>query len=163
RKFPAGIGLSPATLVPLATWVWVGISVMLSVWPCSPPLSPMVCPLPICMGVRPCRSGRAKLTRPSPPYVVPSRENSAWVWLIGSSCPSHKAHPLGGNPNDMILISDRNGSAIPSPSFSGVLRGRAARRAGEPAAAAAGRGDPARGAVAGVVALDEGDDGVGVL
>jgi hypothetical protein len=24
-------------------------------------------------------------TRPSPPYVVPSRENNPWFWLIGSS------------------------------------------------------------------------------
>jgi hypothetical protein len=32
--------------------------------------------------------------------------------LIGSSWPLHIAQPLGAKPNDMILISDKNGSAI---------------------------------------------------
>src|SRR5688572_19981877 len=69
------------------------------------------------MGARARRSGRAKFTRPSPPNVVPSRENSAWFWLIGSSCPLHSAHPFGANPKLMILISLRNGSAILSSHF----------------------------------------------
>src|SRR5215469_5248368 len=43
------------------------------------------------------------------------------------------------------------------------LWGRAAGGAGETSARAAGRGDPARGAIAGVVALDEADDRGGVL
>src|SRR5262249_37347473 len=56
-------------------------------------------------------AGRSSHAR-HPPYVVPSNENSAWFWLIGSNCPSQSAHPLGGNPKLMILISDKNGSAI---------------------------------------------------
>ena len=39
-------------------------------------------------------------------------EKSAWFWLIGSNCPLHSAHPFGANTKLMILISDRNGSAI---------------------------------------------------
>src|SRR4051794_3398137 len=64
------------------------------------------------MGVRLRRSGSAKFTLPSPPYVVPRSEKSAWFWLMGRSCPSQSAHPLGGNPKLMILISLKNGSAI---------------------------------------------------
>jgi hypothetical protein len=41
-----------------------------------------------------------------------SSENSAWFWLIGNSCPLHNAHPFGAKAKLMILISDRNGSAI---------------------------------------------------
>src|SRR5689334_14947706 len=67
------------------------------------------------IGVLPCRFGSAKLTRPSPPYVVPSRENSAWFWLIGISWPLHSAHPFGAKPKLMMRISDRNGSAIGQP------------------------------------------------
>ena len=62
----------------------------------------------------PRRSGSAKLTRPSPPNVVPSSENSAWFWLIGRSWPLHSAQPLGAKTKLMIRISDRNGSAISS-------------------------------------------------
>ena len=60
----------------------------------------------------PRRSGSAKFTRPSPPKVVPSSENSAWFWLMGSNCPLQSAHPFGAKPKLMILISDRNGSAM---------------------------------------------------
>ena len=52
------------------------------------------------------------MTRPSPPNVVPSRENSAWFWLIGSSWPSHVAHPFGANWKLKTRISERKGSAI---------------------------------------------------
>ncbi|CAA9309666.1 MAG: hypothetical protein AVDCRST_MAG93-5142 [uncultured Chloroflexia bacterium] len=41
--------------------------------------------------------------------------NSAWFWLIGSSCPLQSAQPFGAKLNDMILISDRNGSAMVPP------------------------------------------------
>src|SRR5215203_6546608 len=68
------------------------------------------------MGVLARKSGRAKFTRPSPPNVVPSSEKSGWFWLMGRSCPLHSAQPFGANTNDMILISDKNGSAI-LPSF----------------------------------------------
>jgi hypothetical protein len=56
-----------------------------------------------------------EFTRPSPPKVVPSSENNAWFWLIGSSCPLHSAQPFGAKVKLMILISDKNGSAIGSP------------------------------------------------
>src|SRR5438093_1382262 len=64
------------------------------------------------MGARPRRSGSAKFTRPSPPKVVPRSANNAWFWLIGNSCPLHSAQPFGAKTKLMILISDRNGSAI---------------------------------------------------
>src|SRR5688572_20252444 len=79
------------------------------------------------MGTRPCRLGRAKLVCPLPPKVVPRSENSAWFWLIGSSCPLQNAHPFGGKLNDMTLISDRNGSAM---GCSLVARGRRGGRRG---------------------------------
>src|ERR687888_86131 len=60
-------------------------------------------------------SGSAKLTRPSPPKVVPSREKRAWFWLIGRSWPLHSAHPFGAKTKLMMRISDRNGSAIGAP------------------------------------------------
>src|SRR5689334_8304588 len=34
---------------------------------------------------------------------------------MGSNCPSQSAHPLGGNPNEKMRISERKGSAIVSP------------------------------------------------
>ena len=29
----------------------------------------------------------AKFTRPSPPHMLPSSENGAWFWLMGTNCP----------------------------------------------------------------------------
>src|SRR4051812_18369741 len=69
------------------------------------------------MGVRARRSGSAKLTLPSPPKVVPSSEKSAWFWLMGKSWPLLRAHPFGANTKLMILISDKNGSAIHGPPY----------------------------------------------
>src|SRR5215204_22456 len=66
------------------------------------------------MGVRACRLGSAKLTRPSPPNVVPSSAKSAWFWLIGSNCPLQRAQPFGAKLNEKIRISERNGSAMTS-------------------------------------------------
>jgi hypothetical protein len=67
--------------------------------------------------------GNAKFVCPLPPKVVPRRENSAWFWLMGNSCPLHKAQARGANPKLKILISDRNGSAIwEPPNFSSDLR-----------------------------------------
>ena len=43
------------------------------------------------------RSGRAKLTWPSPPYCVPRRAKSACHWLIGSTLPSQSMKPRGAN------------------------------------------------------------------
>src|SRR4051794_4986284 len=43
------------------------------IWPCITGDRPGPGPAPT--GTRPRRSGRAKVTRPSPPYMVPSREN----------------------------------------------------------------------------------------
>src|ERR671916_108151 len=82
------------------------------------------------MGVRPLRSGSAKLTRPSPPKVVPSKLKSAWFWLIGRSWPLHKAQPFGANPKLMRRISERKGSATDQPLWAhrgrccGRVRGR---------------------------------------
>src|SRR5262245_25104975 len=64
------------------------------------------------IGTLPCMLGNAKLVLPLPPYVVPSSENSAWFWLMGSSAPLHSAHPCGAKLNDMILISPKNGLAM---------------------------------------------------
>jgi hypothetical protein len=36
---------------------------------------------------------------------------------MGSNCPSHSAQPLGGKPNEKILISLKNGSAMPFSPF----------------------------------------------
>src|SRR5262249_9264234 len=103
--------------------VWAGSSPSESVCVSSPPLLPSgkgpslnVGPLKW-IGIRPRRSGRAKLTRPSPPKVVPSNENSAWFWLIGRSAPSHRAQPFGpwplGPPTKLkIRISPRYGSLM---------------------------------------------------
>src|SRR5688572_29039849 len=93
---------------------------------CSPPRSPSVWPEPTWIGVRPRRSGSAKFTRPSPPNVVPSRENRAWFWLIGNSCPLQSAQPFGANTKDITRISDRKGSAIWAISGSGLRAGCAA-------------------------------------
>jgi hypothetical protein len=41
---------------------------------------------------------------------VPRSENSAWFWLIGSTCPLHIAQPLGANWKLVMRISARNGS-----------------------------------------------------
>jgi hypothetical protein len=60
-------------------------------------------------------AGSAKFTRPSPPKVVPRRENNAWFWLIGNSCPLQSAHPFGAKSKLMIRTSDKNGSAIRVP------------------------------------------------
>src|SRR5690348_13590022 len=75
-------------------------------------------------GALPCRLGSAKVVRPSPPYVVPSSENSAWFWLMGRSCPLHIAQPLGAKLNDTILISPRNGVAamVATPPVYGLDR-----------------------------------------
>jgi hypothetical protein len=35
---------------------------------------------------------------------------------MGNNWPSHVAHPFGAKPKLMILISDKNGSAIPDSS-----------------------------------------------
>src|ERR1041385_5603996 len=78
NRFAIAIGVVAFELLAFTTWVWVGISAIESVWACSPPLSPSVCPLPTWIGTRPRLSGRAKFTRPSPPKVVPSREKRAW-------------------------------------------------------------------------------------
>ena len=76
----------------------------------------------MCMDVRPWRLGRAKFTRPSPPYVVPSSEKIAWFWLIGNSCPLHIAQPFGAKLNEKILISVKKGVDMDS-----FLVGRARR------------------------------------
>src|SRR3954467_660065 len=61
-------------------------------------------------------SGRAKVLLPSPPYVVPSSENSAVFCEMGINCPSQNAHPLGAKKNGKMRISATNGSAMTSSS-----------------------------------------------
>src|SRR3954471_3306342 len=90
----------------------------------EPPVSPRSCsdkpgPWPGCIGARPSRSGRAKFDFPSPPYVVPSSENSAVFWESGSSCPLHHAQPLGAKLKGKIRISATNGSMLGSSRESG--------------------------------------------
>src|SRR3954451_9723788 len=137
-----GVPVLAPLLVPLAVWTCVGISAIDSVCACSPPRSPSVWPLPTWIGVRLRRSGSPKLTRPSPPKVVPSSENSAWFWLIGSSCPSVNAHPLGGNTNDIILISESNGSAMCPPLYHRLKYAQVIQSGTTPPS----RHEPARGA-----------------
>src|SRR6266498_1656390 len=99
---------------------------MFSLPPCSPSscrLKPWPWPTPVCIGALPCRSGKAKVDLPSPPYVVPRSEKSAVFWLSGISWPSQKAQPFGGKLNGKIRISATKGSDIVfSLSFSLVLR-----------------------------------------
>src|SRR5205807_8464376 len=66
RLFSAAVELA-AVEEPTGTWLCAGISEMLRVCADSPPSSPRAMPLPTCTGERPCRLGRAKFTRPSPP------------------------------------------------------------------------------------------------
>jgi hypothetical protein len=37
---------------------------------------------------------------------MPSSENSAQFWLIGRSCPLHKAHPFGAKLNAIMQMAD---------------------------------------------------------
>src|SRR2546423_2440472 len=98
-------------------WGCEGISLSSSDTVSLPPVSPRSWnerpgPWPGCIGALPCMSGSAKVDLPSPPYVVPSNENSAVFCDIGSIWPSHHAQPLGAKLNGKILISATNGSAI---------------------------------------------------
>src|SRR5512141_129282 len=108
--FPVGVPWLGAALLAEKVWVWAGSSEIINVWFSSPPVSPSVWLLPKWIGIRPCRFGNAKLTRPSPPYVVPSRENNAWFWLIGNNWPLHSAQPLGAKLKLTILITDKKRS-----------------------------------------------------
>src|SRR5438874_9372848 len=69
------------------------------------------------MGGRPLRSGRANVVLPSPPYWVPSNENSAVFWLIARSWPLHRAQPLGAKLPPNMRISPTKGLLIRQPSF----------------------------------------------
>src|SRR5262245_31367978 len=104
QKLPPGPSWLGTLELATTGCVWAGSSLSESVCVSSPPLLPSGNGLtngvrpPKWIGIRPRRSGRAKLVVPLPPYVVPSSENSAWFWLIGRSVPSHRAHPLGPWP-----------------------------------------------------------------
>src|SRR5262245_52295051 len=96
----AGLALVAADGVAFSVWLCTGISDVSRVTVSLPPCSPRSCwlrpaPCPGAIATAPRRSGRANVDLPSPPYVVPSSENSAVFWLIGSSWPSHRAHPRG--------------------------------------------------------------------
>jgi hypothetical protein len=60
------------------------------------------------MGALPCMSGSAKVDFPSPPYMVPSKENKAVFCEIGISWPSQCAHPVGAKLNGKMRISATN-------------------------------------------------------
>src|SRR3954469_18167111 len=66
HKLPPGPGAVGALGLPTGTWLCAGNSEMLSVCAVSPPRSPSTMPSPTCTGMRPCRLGRPKFTRPSP-------------------------------------------------------------------------------------------------
>src|SRR5712691_4255322 len=106
----SGVLVVAAPLKAAMTWLCAGISEILSVWVVSPPNCPSKMPWPTCTGMRPCRFGSPKVVRPSPPYVVPRIENSAWFWLIGRSWPLANVQPLGGKFHEMIFNSPRKGS-----------------------------------------------------
>src|ERR1700681_4287604 len=108
-----GLLVPPPAETHCAKWLWFGISVVSSVTFCSPPVSPRSRrlkpgPWPCCNGAEPWRLGRAKLVFPSPPYVVPRRENRAVFWLMGKSCPSQVAQPMVAKFPAKILISATN-------------------------------------------------------
>ena len=68
-------------------WVCGAICPAFSVTCSSPASSPWVRllspgPCPKLIAVRPRRSGSPKVTRPSPPYMVPRSENRALFWEI---------------------------------------------------------------------------------
>src|SRR6185295_11057736 len=96
-------------------WECEGISDSSSETVSEPPVSPSSCsdspgPWPQNIGALPCMLGSAKLDLPSPPYMVPSSENSAVFCESGSNWPSHQAQPLGAKLNGKIRISATNGS-----------------------------------------------------
>src|SRR5215472_5574337 len=110
HKFPVAPGALGESAEPTGTWVCAGNSEMFSVCEVSPPCSPRTMPLPTWTGLLPCRLGNPKVCIPSPPYVVPKIENSAWFWLMASNAPLQNAQPFGGKFQLMILISPKNGS-----------------------------------------------------
>src|SRR6185503_14163967 len=66
-------------------------------------------------------AGSAKVDLPSPPYIVPSSENSAVFCEIGSSWPWHKAQPVGGKLNAKMVISATKGELIAVHSASRIV------------------------------------------
>src|SRR5437879_13650039 len=62
--------------------------------------------------VRQGRLGSAKVDLPSPPYVVPSNENSAVFCEIGSNWPWQKAQPFGAKLKPNIVISATKGELM---------------------------------------------------
>jgi len=59
--------------------------------------------------------GSLNFSLPSPPNVVPKRENNAECDEIGRSCPSQYAQPLGAKVPGSSLISPMNGSDSEGP------------------------------------------------
>src|SRR5438034_6614601 len=100
----AGFGLT------VRECVCIGISDVMSVCADSPPVRPRFQWVPErapeWREVRPCRLGSANVVRPSPPKVVPSKENRAWFCDICRVCPLQNAQFLGGKPKPNIRISD---------------------------------------------------------
>jgi hypothetical protein len=72
-----------------------------------PNTSPASATSPVPITVRPRKSGSAKVVCPSPPYMVPSRENRAWFWLIGSIWPAATAQPFGAKFPAKAITSPR--------------------------------------------------------
>src|SRR3954452_12496857 len=112
-----GVAAAPPAFDAMNAWLWDGICCVVSVTVSTPPLSPTVyCevpePWPWWIGIRPWRSGRPKVSWPSPPYVVPIRLNSTSFSEIGMSCPAHIAQPAGAKLPANILISATYGCAM---------------------------------------------------
>src|SRR4051812_17385833 len=71
--------------------------------------------------MRPCRSGSANVSWPSPPYVVPISVNSTSFSEIGMSCPWQSAQPAGAKLPANILISPTYGCAMSAPAREDAL------------------------------------------
>src|SRR6185295_12930105 len=98
-------------------WECEGISDSSSDTVSEPPVSPSSCsdspgPWPQNIGALPCMLGSAKVDLPSPPYMVPSSENSAVFCEIGRSWPWQRAHPVGAKLKAKIVISETKGEAM---------------------------------------------------
>src|SRR5262245_59196495 len=61
---------------------------------------------------------------PLPPYIVPSKANNAWFWLIARSCPSACAEPPGAKLPAKVRIEPSGtppGSTVGSELLAGKI------------------------------------------
>src|SRR5919201_2184601 len=133
--FCGGLVVPPGLVVPMNTWLWIGIWLVVSVTVSTPPDWPMMYvwpsgPVPWCNGTRPRRSGRLKVVWPSPPYVVPISTKRVSFSAIDIVDPSQNAQPFGGKFPPNIRISPTYGCATATSSVLGredALQGHAER------------------------------------